>query len=144
MGETKESNPKDTVGSKKVPMHNLPCSVLLEMGLGMLDGACKYGSHNYRAVGVRASVYYDAAMRHLMSWWEGEDIDLDSGISHITKVLTDLVVLRDSMLSGNWVDDRPLRVPGGANISQFNAMAAEIVEKYPNPTSPFIEKERKT
>ena len=60
---TKETNPKQAVGVRKVPLHVVPCEVLMEIGLGMMEGARKYGAHNYRACGVRASVYYDAAMQ---------------------------------------------------------------------------------
>ena len=94
----KETNPKDAIGASKVPMSTVSCAVLAEVGVAMLEGACKYGRHNYRGVGVRASVYYDATQRHLMSWWEGEDLDPDSELSHITKAITSLVVLRDAMI----------------------------------------------
>lgn len=69
--EGKPTNPKDAIGSKKMHVSTVPAQVVGELGLAMLEGACRYGRHNYRIAGVRASVYYDAAMRHLMSWWEG-------------------------------------------------------------------------
>ncbi len=133
----KPTNPKDIIGIKKAPLSTLSCPVLYEMGLGMLEGARKYGRHNYRAMGVSATVYYDAALRHIMAWWEGEDLDLDSGLNHITKALTALMVLRDSMLMGNWVDDRPIRNP--INMSKLNKKAAAVIEKYPDGVLPFIE-----
>ena len=139
METTKQSNPKDVVGAHKVPPHVVPCGVLLEIALGMLEGSCKYGAHNYRAVGVRASIYYDATMRHLMAWWEGEDNDPDSGLSHIIKAITTLVVLRDSMHADNWVDDRPPRLPGGADIAGSNAAAKSIIRQYPNSVPPYTE-----
>ena len=61
VSSTKLSNPKDMVGSRKVPLSTLPFRVLWRVGLAMLEGALKYGRHNYRAVGVRASVYFDGA-----------------------------------------------------------------------------------
>ena len=141
MGEIKDTNPKDSVGVKKVPMNHVPVRVMMELGLAMLEGALKYGSHNYRAAGVRASVYYDAFMRHMGAWWEGEDTDPDSGISHIIKAMTCLMVLRDSQHMGNWVDDRPMKLPEGAAIAELNRMAAELIEKYPNPAKPYLERE---
>ena len=98
---TKNSNPKDALGINKAPMHCVSSAVLMEVGLAMLEGGRKYGAHNYRAMGVRASVYYDAVMRHMMTYWEGEDIDPDSGLHHVTKAIATLVVLRDSMLIKN-------------------------------------------
>jgi hypothetical protein len=123
----KDSNPKDAVGTAKVPVSTVPMQVVAElqtymgrpvnelvvaeMGLALMEGALKYGRHNYRVVGVRASVYYDAAFRHRAAWNLGQDIDPDSGLSHVAKGIATLVVLRDSMLQGNWTDDRP---PKGA------------------------------
>ncbi len=63
--EAKEMNPKDGVGTGKVPMSTVPAVVLAEIGLAMLEGARKYGRHNYRVAGIRASVYYDAMLRHM-------------------------------------------------------------------------------
>lgn len=132
MSEVKETNPKDAVGIKKVPMSCVSAPVVMEGALGMMEGALKYGRHNYREVGVRASVYYDALMRHMMAWWEGQDIDPDSGINHVGKAIATLFVLRDSMMRGNWVDDRPPRCDPEW-IAELNKRAAALVEKYPNP-----------
>lgn len=126
--KSKPSNPKDVLGIQKVPMSAVPANVLAEIGLGMLEGASKYGRHNFRGVGVRASVYYDAVWRHLMAWWEGEDIDPDSGLNHVAKAMSSLVVLRDSMLRENWQDDRPPR--SKPFIADFNKKASEVMEKY--------------
>ena len=125
---TKPTNPKDMMGVMKAPMSTVSAPVMAEVGVAMLEGALKYGRHNYRAVGVRASVYYDATMRHLMDWWEGQDIDPDSGMSHITKAITSLVVLRDSMIQGNWSDDRPPHSP--EFYAELNQKVAALREKY--------------
>jgi hypothetical protein len=136
----KETNPKDEVGVKKVSLHYLPSQVLMEISLGLLEGGLKYGSFNYRVAGVRASVYYDATMRHLMHWWEGTDIDEDSKLSHITKAMSSLMVLRDAMINDMWNDDRPPKVKNQQWIKDYNEKAKEIIEKYPNPVKPFTEK----
>lgn len=77
----------------------------------MLEGGIKYGRHNYRVIGVRGSVYYDATRRHIDAWWEGQDVDPDSGLNHITKAICSLVVLRDAMIQGKFTDDRPPPTP---------------------------------
>jgi len=79
---TKPSNPKDLIGSSKIPIHLWPTTATMMGALGFLDGALKYGRSNFREVGVRASIYYDAARRHLDAWFEGEDVDPDSGLPH--------------------------------------------------------------
>lgn len=125
---TKPSNPKDLVGVGKAPMSTVSAPVLAEIGVAMLEGACKYGRHNYRAVGVRASVYYDALMRHIMAWWEGQDTDPDSGMPHIVKAVTTLVVLRDAQIQGMVEDDRPPSSP--EFYTELNKLAAQIIERH--------------
>lgn len=140
MVDMKPSNPKDVLGIKKAPLTTVPFGPLYELGLAMLEGACKYGRHNYRSIGVRASVYVDAAMGHIASWWEGEDLDPESKISHLSHAQACLTVLRDSQMMGNCVDDRPPKYPDGVNHLRRNPMAAKILERYPNPKKPFVEK----
>jgi hypothetical protein len=126
--EGKDTNPKDAIGIRKAPMSTVPANVLAEIGVAMLEGASKYGRHNYRAAGVRASVYYDAALRHLMAWWEGEDFDPDSGMSHITKLLACMTVLRDAMHQDMWEDDRPPR--SKPFYPELNVRSGEILDKH--------------
>lgn len=135
----KDTNPKDNLGVRKVPIHCVSCAVIMEIGLGMMEGGRKYGTHNYREMGVLASVYYDAAMRHLMAYWEGEDIDFDSGLHHVTKAMSCLSVLRDSQLMGNCKDDRPIRLPDGLGIKGLNEKASKIIDRYPDSKKPFTE-----
>lgn len=136
--DRKPSNPKDAVGIKKAGLSVLPTRVLYEVALGMLEGALKYGRHNYRVIGVRASVYYDATKRHLDSFWEGEDIDPASQLNHITKAISSLIVLRDAMIRDNWVDDRPPRSNDGW-IEDLNVKAAALIDKFPNPVPAYVE-----
>lgn len=103
----KPSNPKDVMGINKAPMSTVSELVMAEVGVAMFEGALKYGRHNYRVVGVLASIYYDATRRHLRAWWEGQNIDKRSGLHHITKAITSLVVLRDAMIVDMYTDDRP-------------------------------------
>ncbi|MBB3752500.1 hypothetical protein FHT44_005012 [Mycolicibacterium sp. BK634] len=128
----KDTNPKDAVGTAKAPFSTVSMPVLAELGLVMMEGARKYGRHNYRAAGVRASVYIDAAFRHLARFWEGEDLDPDSGMPHLIHAMACCAVLRDSQIQGNWTDDRPPKTPQGW-IEELNAKAAALLEKYPNP-----------
>lgn len=100
----------DVTIDKNTPFHVLPWRVIFEASLGMMEGGRKYGRHNYRAVGVRASVYYDATMRHTGDWLSGKSIDSDSNLSHLTKAISSCHVLLDSMIKGNWIDDRPIRI----------------------------------
>jgi hypothetical protein len=131
------TNPKDALGVAKVPLHCVSCAVQMEVGLAMMEGGRKYGTHNYREKGVRASVYYDAAMRHIMSYWEGEDIDPDSGLPHIIKAIATLTVLRDGQLMENVVDDRPVQLPDKLDTDRLNEHAKDIIKRYPECAEPF-------
>lgn len=133
---SKPSNPKDALGVMKVALSYVSMPVMMEAALGMMEGGHKYGRHNYRSIGVRASIYYDAAMRHLTAWWEGEDCDPDSQLSHITKAITSLIVLRDAMIQDMWTDDRPPKSPAKW-IDKLNDNVKKLNEKYPNPKKPY-------
>ena len=132
----KDTNPKDAVGTKKPPMSTVPAPVMMEVGTAMLEGARKYGRHNYRISHVRASVYYDATLRHLFSWFEGEDIDADSGMSHVTKAIASLIVLRDAQINDCLVDDRPPRSKKGWKDS-LQRNVDDIFDKYPEAKEAF-------
>lgn len=139
MNETKPTNPKDALAIKKAPLSTLPTGPMYEVALAMLEGARKYGRHNYRVMGVKASVYYDAAMGHLTAWWEGEDIDPASELHHLAKAMACLAVVRDSMMMENWVDDRPPRYPNAIKLMRNNPVVGAILKKYPDCVEPYIE-----
>jgi hypothetical protein len=124
----KQTNPKDAVGVRKAPLSTIPMGVVVEMGVGMLEGSAKYGRHNYRCAGVRSSVYFDALMRHMIAWWEGEDVDPDSGLSHVTKALCTLAVLRDAQMQSMLTDDRPPR--SAQFYPAMNAAAGGMLDKH--------------
>lgn len=104
--ELKPSNPKDAVGSDKLPLHLWPTTATALGCLAFLDGALKYGRANWREIGVRSSIYYDALNRHMNAWFEGEDTDPDSGIPHLAHALGCLAILADAQAAGKLTDDR--------------------------------------
>ena len=137
--EKKDTNPKDAIGIGKAPLSTVPAPFMHAVGLAMMEGALKYARHNYRAAGIRYSVYYDAAMRHLTAWWEGEDIDADSGLPHPVKAAACMAVLFDAMVRENGTDDRPPKTQEGW-LTAMNKHAADLLKKYPNPLPPHTEK----
>jgi len=107
----KNPNPKDSIGSSKIPMHLWPEAATVLGSLALLDGALKYGRSNFRASPVRASVYYDAAKRHLNAWFEGRSCDPDSGLPDLAHALACLAILVDAEAACTLIDDR--MVSGG-------------------------------
>ncbi len=137
----KATNPKDAVGSLKLLWSVLPFRALTGAALALLSGSMKYGRHNYRPMGVRASVYFDANMRHMTAWWEGEDMDPDSRLCHVDLAIAGLLVLRDSMMEGNWNDDRPPRAdPDWLRIA--NCRAKYMIKNFKGePKKPFTQRD---
>jgi len=128
MSELKPTNPKDLIGSGKLPLHLWPVTATALGSLGLLDGMLKYGRSNFRAVGVRASIYYDAASRHLNAWFEGESVDPDSGLPHLAHALACLAIIVDAEAAGKLNDDR--MHPGGyrALINSLTPHVARLKE----------------
>lgn len=137
---TQDTNPKDAVGVRKWRQFcTVPLTVVAEVGVAMLEGARKYGRHNYRVAGVRASVYIDASIGHIAQWWEGEDIDPGSGLCHITKAIASLVVLRDAMLQDMLTDDRPPKARLDKIRADLQATVDNLFQDFPTSVPPYTE-----
>lgn len=129
-GTSKPTNPKDLIGSDKIPFHLWPETATALGALAMLDGALKYGRSNFRAIGVRFSIYNDAMRRHLAALFEGEDTDPDSGLPHLAHILACAAILIDAKAAGKLNDDRAY--PGGyrAHIDALTPHVKRLKEKY--------------
>jgi hypothetical protein len=117
------TNPKTLIGVKKVSLSCVPPSSLIELARAMMNGASKYGKMNYRDSSVEASIYVDAAFRHILSWYDGEQNAEDSGVHHLGHAMASLAILIDAAEQGTLIDDRPK--PGKAS-----AMLERYREKY--------------
>ena len=124
-------NPKDRAGSAKPNLSILPFAPLYEAIPAIYEGRRKYGVWNWRREQISETIYADAAIRHLMQFISGEDIDPDSGVHHISKAIAGLLVVRDAMIHGTSIDDR--RVEQNLNIPGIMKKLAEVDKMYPNP-----------
>lgn len=109
--DSKPTNPKDLIGSGKLPLHLWPATATAMGCVGLAEGMLKYGRSNWRVAGARASIYVDACLRHLFAYFEGEDVAPDSGVPHLANALACLAILVDAEAAGKLTDDR--QVPGG-------------------------------
>jgi hypothetical protein len=107
------NDPKGEAGSKKAPMWLLPPVALEQTAWVAKLGAEKYGPYNWRITGVCATTYVSAIMRHLNAWRDGEDLDPESGISHIAHIATSCNILMDAAACGTLQDDRNKRPGAG-------------------------------
>jgi len=115
----KSFNPKDLLGADKVPiLSQSPASIIYE-ALGMWDGTKKYGPYNWRSSKVVASIYVDAAMRHILAWFDGEELARDSKAPHLGHAKACLGILADAIETGSLIDDRPP-----------NGQAGDLLEKW--------------
>lgn len=109
--ETKLTNPKDIIGSSKLPLHLFPPTARAYGAIAFSEGALKYGRNNFREAGVRASVYYDALGRHMDAWLEGQDCDPVTKVPHLANAIACIAILIEAVELGNLQDDR--NFPGG-------------------------------
>lgn len=115
-------NPKDAIGSVKLPLHLWPAEATALGCLGMLEGECKYGRNNMLAgEGVIASIYIDAAKRHLDAWFSGEDFapdvvteDGELVADHLGNALATIAIVVKARAHGKLIDDRDYAPNPGA------------------------------
>ena len=124
-------NPKDRIGQQKPPLHLIPPAAEIAESLVMALGAKKYGPFNWRSAKVKASVYVAAARRHILQWFDGQDDDPESSVSHLAHARACLGILLDAMATGHLVDDRP--PAGGASdlIKHFTRHKEDIQDGDP-------------
>ena len=92
----------------------------------MMEGAEKYGPYNWRDNAIHASIYVDAAIRHLLAWFEGEEVDLQSGISHLGHAMACCAIILDARMHANLLDDRPKAPIRDAFYSEVHRITKEI------------------
>jgi len=126
MNDMKPTNPKDAIGSTKVPYDLVPESAIAELATGFLEGALKYGRYNWRAKGVRASIYYSAMRRHMAKWYNGEDADEKTRVKHLASVMACCAIILDADLCGKLNDDRPPKAPVSKRIDELFEVIAHL------------------
>lgn len=102
-----DDNPKTALGEAKPKLSDTPTIGIRQMGQVFTMGAAKYGRFNWREHTVSSSVYYDAAQRHLMAWFDGEDLDPESGLPHLAHVMACVNIVLDAQAHGKLNDNRP-------------------------------------
>lgn len=98
-----EGSSKDDSG--KPPISLIPREALEECAHALAYGAEKYSRHGFRA-GLRYSRLADAALRHIIKFMDGQDIDDESGKSHLGHALASLAMLAYMSSKRPDMDDR--------------------------------------
>ena len=95
---------KDDTG--KLPWHLLPGDALEEIVKVLQFGANKYAERNWEA-GMKWSRPFAALMRHSWAWWRGEQLDKETGLSHLAHAGCCLLFLLAYSVRNKQGDDRP-------------------------------------
>lgn len=101
-----DDNPKTAFGEAKTKLSDTPTIGIQQLGKVHTNGANKYGRFNWRKHTVSSTVYYDAAQRHLMAWFNGEDTDPESGLPHLAHVMACCNIIMDAEQHGKLNDNR--------------------------------------
>lgn len=109
--KTQYNDPKGAAGAVKVPLGLIPPHAMEQTAWVHKLGADKYGPWNWRETGVCASTYVNAILRHLNAWRDGEDLDPESGISHLAHIACSCNILMDAEYCSKLQDDRNTTLP---------------------------------
>jgi hypothetical protein len=118
-------NPKDKLGLTKPRLSLVPPPLMIYVSKVMELGAKKYGPYNWRGNAVLATVYVEAAMRHLLAYLDGEALDPESGQPHTAHVAACMGILLDAEATGNLDDDRPTPGAAGRLIMEMSVKREE-------------------
>lgn len=84
----------------------IPPEFIEALGRHYAVGAAKYAERNWEK-GMSWSRCYASAMRHLLAFWGGEEIDAETGTPHVIAAAWNLAALHWYGLHRAGTDDRP-------------------------------------
>jgi hypothetical protein len=84
---------KDDHGKPRLDL--IPTEAIFEIGKVLGYGASKYGDKNWPLVEDGRKRFYGSALRHLVAWFGGEQLDKESGLNHLSHALTNIIFLLD-------------------------------------------------
>ncbi|KKM76136.1 hypothetical protein LCGC14_1383150 [marine sediment metagenome] len=128
--DKKLTNPKDAIGSKKLPLHLVPDTLTIMACPSFLEGALKYGQFNWRVYGVRLSIYISALERHLKKYKNGEDRDPKTLVHHLSSVIACAAIILDAEACKMLTDDRPPHHPTSELIDGMMDHIAYLKDMY--------------
>lgn len=83
----------------------IPKAALYAEGEAFAYGAKKYEAWNYKN-GLAVTRTLSAALRHIVQFLEGEDLDQESGVNHLGCARANLAMALDSLVNHPEFDDR--------------------------------------
>ena len=90
------------------PYGSIPPSFFIELGKVLTFGAKKYAAFNWcLGDGLDSLRLYGATLRHLVAYHNGENLDPESGLLHLSHVACELMFLLYFQVKGLGKDTRP-------------------------------------
>ncbi len=96
----------ETYDDGKPPLANLPSAGIREVAMVQAYGHKKYKDFNNYRKGMEASRQASCAMRHIMDFMDGQDVDSESGRSHLAHAACRLLFMLQNINDGVLIDDR--------------------------------------
>ena len=79
--------------SSKLRYSLLPVGTVNQVVQVLEFGSIKYSEGNWQKVPNAKTRYYDAALRHIDAWWQGEKVDSETGLPHLAHAICCLMFL---------------------------------------------------
>ena len=106
--QAQQDQPGRKADTGKIRVDLLPVDVLEEVSKVLTHGAKKYEDRNWEK-GISYNRCYGALLRHVWAWWRKEDKDPETGLSHLSHAICNLMFLLAYELRGKGkdYDNRP-------------------------------------
>ena len=104
--------PRASEGKLRIDL--VPPALIEGAARGLGSGTEKYATHDDLNF-LRAYTYkdvYASMMRHILAWYAGEELDKESGLSHLDHAASNLAMLMHYIRTNVADDDRPFRADG--------------------------------
>jgi len=100
--------PADHYSEGKLPLEQIPVEMLQALAAIYRFGEVKYSRDNWKQ-GTDWHEFYGSALRHLTSWWLGQDLDAESQLPHLAHAIWNLTALLYYQERNLGTDDRDKR-----------------------------------
>lgn len=105
-GNSLQSSKAKKFDQGKPRLSLLPTHAIMEAAGVMTFGAQKYGDKNWMQGDMRVTRLWDAAVRHMVAFFHGEDTDPESGKSHLAHAICNMSMIHEIIRIGCGQDDR--------------------------------------
>ena len=113
----------------KVDISLIPPEYLEEFARVFMYGTKKYSRDNWRK-GMKWSRMYSSAMRHIIAFWKGEELDVESGLPHLVQAAWNLMALHwyTQHVTLRALDDRWIAPAVGMQVEVEDVLCSKTEE----------------